>query len=117
MWIIKQPSEIIFGEDSSTYFSYPKKCLIITSKGTKSRGWLEHLKINNKHVFDCVEPNPSIETASKIISEFQNVNFSHVVGLGGGSSLDVAKYVAHKLKKKKILIPLLISGKVLLKLF
>ena len=105
MWIIKQPSEIIFGEDSSTYFSYPKKCLIITSKGTKSRGWLEHLKINNKHVFDCVEPNPSIETASKIISEFQNVNFSHVVGLGGGSSLDIAKYVAHKLKKKKILIP------------
>ena len=105
MWIIKQPSEIIFGEGSSTYFSYPKKCLIITSKGTKSRGWLEHLKINNKHVFDCVEPNPSIETASKIISEFQNVNFSHVVGLGGGSSLDVAKYVAHKLKKKKILIP------------
>ena len=105
MWIIKQPSEIIFGENSSTYFSYPKKCLIITSKGTKSRGWLEHLKINNKHVFDCVEPNPSIDTASKIISEFQNVNFSHVVGLGGGSSLDVAKYVAHKLKKKKILIP------------
>ena len=105
MWIIKQPSEIIFGEDSSTYFSYPKKCLIITSKGTKSRGWLEHLKINNKHVFDCVEPNPSIDTASKIISEFQNVNFSHVVGLGGGSSLDVAKYVARELKKKKILIP------------
>ena len=105
MWIIKQPSEIIFGEDSSTYFSYPKKCQIITSKGTKSRGWLEHLKINNKHVFDCVEPNPSIDTASKIISEFQNVNFSHVVGLGGGSSLDVAKYVAYKLKKKKILIP------------
>ena len=105
MWIIKQPSEIIFGENSSTYFSYPKKCLIITSKGTKSRGWLEHLKINNKHVFDCVEPNPSIDTASKIISEFQNVNFSHVVGLGGGSSLDVAKYVARELKKKKILIP------------
>ena len=105
MWTVKQPSEIIFGQDSSMHFSYPKKCLIITSKGTKSRGWLKHLKINNKHVFDCVEPNPSIDTASKIISEFQNVNFSHVVGLGGGSSLDVAKYVAYKLKKKKILIP------------
>ena len=105
MWTVKQPSEIIFGQNSSMHFSYPKKCLIITSKGTKSRGWLEHLKINNKHVFDCVEPNPSIDTASKIISEFQNVNFSHVVGLGGGSSLDIAKYVAHKLKKKKILIP------------
>ena len=105
MWTVKQPSEIIFGQDSSMHFSYPKKILIITSKGAKSRGWLEHLQINNQHVFDCVEPNPSIETASKIISEFQNIDFSHVIGLGGGSSLDVAKYVAHKLKKKKILIP------------
>jgi succinate semialdehyde reductase len=105
MWTVKQPSEIIFGQDSSMHFSYPKKSLIITSKGAKSRGWLEHLQINNQHVFDCVEPNPSIETASKIISEFQNIDFSHVIGLGGGSSLDVAKYVAHKLKKKKILIP------------
>ena len=105
MWTVKQPSEIIFGQDSSMHFSYPKKFLIITSKGAKSRGWLEHLQINNQHVFDCVEPNPSIETTSKIISEFQNIDFSHVIGLGGGSSLDVAKYVAHKLKKKKILIP------------
>ena len=105
MWTVKQPSEIIFGEGSSTYFSYTKKFLIITSKGAKSRGWLEHLQINNQHVFDCVEPNPSIETASKIISEFQNIDFSHVIGLGGGSSLDVAKYVARELKKKKILIP------------
>ena len=105
MWTVKQPSEIIFGQDSSMHFSYPKKFLIITSKGAKSRGWLEHLQINNQHVFDCVEPNQSIETTSKIISEFQNIDFSHVIGLGGGSSLDVAKYVAHKLKKKKILIP------------
>ena len=105
MWTVKQPSEIIFGQDSSMHFSYPKKILIITSKGTKSRGWLEHLKIQNQEIFDNVEPNPSIDTTTKIISEFQNIDFSHVIGLGGGSSLDVAKYVAHKLKKKKILIP------------
>ena len=105
MWTVKQPSEIIFGQDSSMHFSYPKKCLIITSEGTKSRGWLEHLKIQNQEIFDNVEPNPSIDTTTKIISEFQNVNFTHVVGLGGGSSLDVAKYVARELKKKKILIP------------
>ena len=105
MWTIKQPSEIIFGENSSINFLYPKKCLIITSKGTKSRGWLEHLKIKNNHIFDCVEPNPSLETALKIISEFQNFDFTHVIGLGGGGSLDVAKFVAMKLKRKKILIP------------
>ena len=86
MWTIKQPSEIIFGENSSINFLYPKKCLIITSKGTKSRGWLEHLKIKNNHIFDCVEPNPSLETALKIISEFQNFDFTHVIGLGGGGS-------------------------------
>jgi len=105
MWTVKQPSEIIFGQDSSMHFSYPKKCLIITSKGAKSRGWLDHLQINNQHIFDYVEPNPSIDTVSKIISEFQNIDFSHVIGLGGGSSLDVAKYAARQLKKKKILIP------------
>ena len=105
MWTVKQPSEIIFGENASESFSYPEQCLVITSKGTKSRRWLEHLKIEDQQIFDNVEPNPSIDTAKKIISEFQNLDFSHVIGLGGGSSLDVAKYVAKKLKKKKIMIP------------
>jgi succinate semialdehyde reductase len=105
MWTIKQPSEIIFGGNSSINFSYPKNCLIITSKGTKSRGWLEDLKIQNNHIYDCVEPNPSLEKTQNIISEFQNFDFTHVIGLGGGSSLDVAKFVAMKLKRKKILIP------------
>ena len=40
-----------------------------------------------------------------MISDFRDSNFSHVIGLGGGSSLDVAKFVALKLKKFKILIP------------
>jgi succinate semialdehyde reductase len=105
MWAIKQPSEIIFGVNCSINFSYPKKCLIITSKGTKSRGWLEDLKIQNNHIYDRVQPNPSLETTQNIISEFQNFDFTHVIGLGGGSSLDVAKFVAMKLKRKKILIP------------
>ena len=52
-----------------------------------------------------MEPNPSIDTASNIIDEFSNKNISAVIGLGGGSSLDVGKYVAYKLKKKKIMIP------------
>ena len=86
-------------------YPFPQNCLVITSKGAISRGWLEYLKLNDYHIFDKVEPNPSIETTEDIISEFRNSNFSSIVGLGGGSSMDVAKFVANKMKKFKILIP------------
>ena len=105
MFTIKQPITILFGKYSSRDFSFPENCLIITSKGTKNRGWLDYLKIKNYHVFDSVESNPSIKTAEKIISDFKNSAFSYVIGLGGGSSLDVAKFVAYKIKTRKILIP------------
>ena len=105
MFTIKQPNTILFGKYSSRDFAFPENCLIITSKGAKNRGWLEYLKIKNYHIFDSVESNPSIKTAEKIISDFKNLTFSYVIGLGGGSSLDVAKFVAHKIKTRKILIP------------
>ena len=102
---IKQPNFIIFGKNSIDEFNFPTNCLVITSKGAKSRGWLEHFKSKNYYIFDKVEPNPSIEIIDEIISDFRNSNFSHVIGLGGGSSLDVAKFAAFKLNKSKILIP------------
>ena len=105
MFTIKQPNTILFGKYSSRDFAFPENCLIITSKGAKNRGWLDYLKIKNYHIFDSVESNPSIKTAEKIISDFKNLTFSYVIGLGGGSSLDVAKFVAYKIKTRKILIP------------
>ena len=44
-------------------------------------------------------------TINKIINEFSDKKISCVIGLGGGSSLDVAKFVAKKINKPKILIP------------
>ena len=105
MFVIKQPPKIIFGENSVKEFDFPQNCLVITSSGAQSRGWLDYLDLDGYLLFDKVEPNPSLETAQKIISEFQNQSFSTVIGLGGGSSLDVAKYVAKELKKFKIMIP------------
>ena len=90
--------------NSTREFPFEKNSLIITSSGAKSRGWLDYLNIKNFHLFDSVEPNPSMETVEKILSEYDQ-SFSSVIGLGGGSSLDVAKFVANKLKIKKILIP------------
>ncbi|RZD39334.1 MAG: alcohol dehydrogenase [Thaumarchaeota archaeon] len=85
-------------------FNFPKNSLLITSPGAKNRGWIDYLKIQNFDLFDSVESNPSMDTIVKILSEFKG-NYSTIIGLGGGSSLDVAKYVSFKLKKTKILIP------------
>lgn len=105
MFTIRQPPKIIFGKNSAHDYTFPKNCLIVTSKGSQSRGWIDYLTINDRYIFDEVEPNPSIETVEKIISQFQNSNFSYIIGLGGGSSLDVAKFVAYKMGKPKIMIP------------
>ena len=105
MFKITQPPVIKFGKHSVRDYSFPENCLIITSKGASPRGWLEYLKLNNYNIFDKVESNPSFQTAETIISEFRNSNFSSVIGLGGGSSMDIAKFVANKLDKFKILIP------------
>mgnify|MGYP001157352864 FL=1 len=105
MYQIKQPPSILIGNNSCKNFKFKNKCLIITSPGTKNRGWLDHLDISNYYLFDKIEPNPSMETVIKIINQFSKMEIADVVGIGGGSSLDVAKYVAYKLKKKKILIP------------
>ena len=105
MKIIKQPNNIKFGLGAAKDFRYPEKSLVITSKGASSRGWLNYTNLEKQKCFHDVEPNPSLDTAKKIISNFKNANIECIIGLGGGSSLDVAKFVGHKLGKKKILIP------------
>jgi len=105
MWSIKQPSTIIFGKNSVKEYLFPENCLVITSKGARSRGWLKYAELSEHEIFDEVTPNPSINITEKIISKFKNHKFTHVVGLGGGSSMDVAKYCAFKMNKFKIMIP------------
>ena len=102
---IKQPSEIIFGENTLQNYKFPEKCLLISSIGAKKRGWLDLDFMKNFYVFDKVENNPSIETTQNILEDFESSNFSHVIGLGGGSVMDVAKFVGYKMKKMKITIP------------
>ena len=105
MFTVKQPSKIIFGKNSGPEFDFPKNCLIITSSGARKRNWLSYLKLDSDLFFDQVESNPSINTTTNIIDIFKNSNFSTVIGVGGGSVLDVAKFVAFKMNKSKILIP------------
>jgi len=105
MYKIIQPPKIIFGLNSAKNYSYPEKSLVITSEGAKKRGWFDYINIKNFEVFDSVESNPSIGTVDTILSKFDLSLFASVIGLGGGSSLDVAKYIGFKTQKQKIMIP------------
>ncbi len=105
MYTIKQPNQIIFGKYSARDFDFPNDCLVITSRGAKPRGWLDYTSLENCMNFDMVESNPSMDTVEKIISEFNGKKFNTIIGIGGGSSLDVAKYCAYKMNKFKIMIP------------
>ena len=105
MWKIIHPPSIYFDTGAAREYNYPPNSLVITTKNAISRGWIDYMKIKNFIIFDEIKSNPSFETVEKIISQFKAENFSHVIGLGGGSSLDVAKFVASKMEKKKIMIP------------
>jgi alcohol dehydrogenase class IV len=45
-------------------------------------------------IFDQVEPEPSVEVANKVTEFVRSADFNLVVGVGGGSSLDMAKAAA-----------------------
>lgn len=105
MYKIIQPPKIIFGSDSARNYSYPSQSLVITSKGAKNRDWFDYLNIKEFELFDAVEPNPSMDTVNEILAKFDLSSFSTIIGVGGGSSLDVAKYVGFKTQKQKIMIP------------
>lgn len=105
MYKIIQPPHIIFGQNAASNYSYPSNCLVITSKGAKKRSWLDYLGIKDFQLFDKVESNPSMELVQKILSTFNMRNLSTIIGMGGGSSMDVAKYVAFQSQKFKIMIP------------
>ena len=70
MWKIIQPSEIQVGIGTAQNFVYPTNSLIITTKNAISRGWIDYLKIKDYHIYDKIEPNPSIDNIEKLISEF-----------------------------------------------
>ena len=105
MFTINQPSTIIFGKYSAQDYKIPNDSLVVTSSGAKSRNWLEYVGLTDSYIYDNIESNPSIETTEQIMSEFSDSNFSNVIGIGGGSVLDVAKFVAYKMKKIKIMVP------------
>jgi alcohol dehydrogenase len=82
------------------------KVLIITDAGVKAAGLLDRITILlddfkiHYEVFDKVEAEPSLDILSNAVDVAQKGNFSVLVGLGGGSSMDTTKMVAALLKNE-----------------
>jgi succinate semialdehyde reductase len=67
--------------------------------------WLGRMGIQDYLLYDKVQPEPSIEMVKEVIEEYKSKNISAMIGLGGGSSMDVVKYAASEMGVEKILIP------------
>lgn len=106
MHTIRVPKVINFGDDALSQTEYPKNALIVTTVPPElSDKWLAKMGIQDYMLYDKVTPEPSIDDVNAVIAQFKDKDPSVLIGLGGGSSMDVVKYAAPEMKKEKILIP------------
>ena len=104
------PTKIILGELESEIkkevdLFQPRKILLVSGGGAMKRTGVTDKVLNcllgyQIFVFDKVEPNPDPETVKQAKQKADLI-----IGLGGGSVMDVAKVVATDLKKPCIAIP------------
>jgi len=111
------PQRIFFGQNSLERIGEElkrlggKNLLIVTSKGmVKREGFFKLMTLIKKEklspvVFNGVEHDPSMETAEKCSRIARESSCHLIIGLGGGSAMDVAKKVAKDLVLPKIMIP------------
>jgi len=103
---VRIPKVIQFGEDALSQAEYPKNALVVTTVPPElSDKWLGRMGIQDYLLFDKVQPEPSIEMVNEVIEEYKSKDISAMIGLGGGSSMDVVKYAASEMGVEKILIP------------
>ena len=103
---VRLPKTINFGKDALSTTEYPKNALIVTTVPPElSDKWIAKMGITDYMLYDKVTPEPSIDDVNSVISQFKDKDPSVLIGLGGGSSMDVVKYAAPEMKKEKILIP------------
>jgi len=106
MHTVKIPKVIQFGENVLSEAEYPKNALVVTTAPIELSGkWLDRMGIQDYILSDKVTPEPSIDDVNTVISNFKEKKPSVLIGLGGGSSMDVVKYSAEEFGVEKILIP------------
>ena len=100
MWYFTSP-EIVFGEEALDALDEleGRRALIITDTTLVELGLVDRVKAHldkagvEAHIFDAVEPDPSVQTVRQGVEVAQEFEPDWVVGLGGGSPMDAAKAI------------------------
>lgn len=98
MWFFSSP-HIIFGEDALDHLEelQGQRAFIVTDPVLHGLGFTERISRHlaatgmEMRVFAEVEPDPSIQTVRRGVTQMADFQPDWIVGLGGGSSLDAAK--------------------------
>ena len=97
------PRRIIFGPESIERIKeevrqlHASNGLIVTDETMEKIGYVDKVKdllresSLNIEVYDTVEPDPHVETADRVVTLVKKREYDVVIGLGGGSCLDMAK--------------------------
>jgi len=78
----------------------PSQILVVTDPGVKKVGAFDRVKVQLEkgrfvfEEFDGIDIEPTLETLERCLSWIGHRKFDAVIGLGGGSSMDVAKVAA-----------------------
>ena len=58
-----------------------------------------------KLILRHIPQNPTLELAEELVEKYRNKSYQEIVSIGGGSTIDVGKYIAWKLKLPHTAIP------------
>ena len=100
MWNFVSP-RIVFGEGALDALDEleGRRALVISDKIIVQLGLFDKVKAHldstgiEVHIFDEVEPDPSVQTVQRGAEVAQEVEPDWIVGLGGGSPMDAAKAI------------------------
>ncbi|MGI0037117.1 MAG: iron-containing alcohol dehydrogenase [Nitrososphaera sp.] len=105
-WKVMMPRKIMYGENAAKEFQYPENALVITTTTPDIYNkWLDYMGIKKYELYDKATPDPAIETVEAIKNQYEGKEVSCYIGLGGGSSMDICKYLGKMTGIPKILIP------------
>ena len=83
-------------------YKLEKNLLIVTTDGFVRRGMVDRVKstLKSSKIYVCTDfsPNPDVKDITNSIDHFKSKSIGYVIGLGGGSALDVSKVMATMLK-------------------
>jgi alcohol dehydrogenase class IV len=100
MWYFVSP-EIVFGEGALDALDEleGRRALVVTDATLVELGLVDKVRTHldrtgvEVHVFDAVEPDPSVQTVGRGVQVAQEVRPDWIIGLGGGSPMDAAKAI------------------------